>query len=75
MKYSTHNFQDCPFPLRFPVRLHVEYRPGGVLSDYAHFDAKDESAVDEIICLMGWPLRDGFSYQDVWVDWSFYELA
>jgi hypothetical protein len=72
MKYSTHNLQDCRFPLQFPLKLIVEYRPNGVLVDFVDsFTATEGSAVDEVVRRKGWSLRPGFKLEDVWVDGAF----
>lgn len=71
MKYSG-NFQaqDIPLPLRFPVKLIIEYRPGGVLVDYAPmmYHADPEAAADEVVRERGWDARPGYRPSDVWVN-------
>jgi hypothetical protein len=75
MKYSTRNLteQEISFPLRFSLKLIVEYRPGGVLVDSAPvlYSSDPERAVDEIVQAKGWNCLQGYQPKDVWVDGGF----
>lgn len=72
MKYRSINLHEpgLIFPLRFPVKVIVEYRPGGVLVDSAsQLSTSDpEAAADEIVRSRGWDRRPGYQPSDVWVD-------
>jgi hypothetical protein len=70
MKYRTRNLHDYRSPLPFPIKLVVEYRPGGVLTDYAptFYSSDPERAVDELVKRKGWDRRPEFRPENVWVD-------
>lgn len=72
MKYSSINLHEpgLALPLRFPVKVIVEYRPGGVLVDAApQLSTSDpEAAADEVVRARGWDQRPGYRPADVWVD-------
>lgn len=75
MKYSTRNLNEpgirLPFP--FPIKLIIEYRPDGVLVDYApsFYSADPEGAADKVVQARGWDRRPEYRPQDVWVDGAF----
>ncbi len=75
MKYSSRIFNDpaLRFPLDFPVKIIVDYMPGGVLADYAptFYSADPEPAVDAIVREKGWDKLPGYDPSDVWVSWGF----
>lgn len=74
MKYSGNlNDPDIALPLRFPVKLIIEYRPEGVLVDYAPimYHADPEAAADEVVRARGWDGRPGYRPSDVWVNGAF----
>lgn len=72
MKYSSRNLIEpgVILPLPFPVKIIVEYCPGGVCVDSAPMIyAKDpEAAADEIVRTKGWDRLPGHTSSDVWVD-------
>jgi hypothetical protein len=71
VKYSSRNLKDpeITFPLAFPIKLSVEYCPGGVYTDSAVVYSKDpESTADEIVRRKGWDRLAGYQPSDVWVD-------
>jgi hypothetical protein len=75
MKYSSHNLNESgiELPLQFPLKVVVEYRPGGVLTDHVPaFCAVDpEVAVDNIVRERGWDKSAGYDPLDVWIDGAF----
>jgi hypothetical protein len=75
MKYSSMNLNEegITLPLRFPIKLIVEYRPNGVLLDYASmfYSADPEGATDKIVRTKQWDQIPGFKPSDVWVDGAF----
>lgn len=72
MKYSSTNLNEpgIPIPLPWPTKLIVEYKPNGVLSDYAPmtYTTDPEAEADKIVKEKGWDLLPGFQPTDVWVD-------
>lgn len=72
MKYSSHNLHEpgIVLPLRFRVKVIVEYRPGGVLTDYAPmvYTNDPEGSADQIVKEKGWDWQAGYRPSDVWVD-------
>jgi hypothetical protein len=75
VKYSSRSFNDpaIRFPLHFPLKIIVDYMPGGVLVDYAplFYSADPEPEVDVIVKERGWDKRPGYDPADVWVNWGF----
>jgi hypothetical protein len=57
-------------PLRFPVKLVIEYRPNGVVVDHSPIIVSDdpEAALDEVVRAIGWERHPNFLHPDVWVD-------
>ncbi len=72
MKYSSRNLNDpgVRLPLPAPVKIIVDYLPGGVVADHApvFYSADPEPHVDAIVRAKGWDARPGFDPADVWVD-------
>jgi hypothetical protein len=68
VKYRSRTLDDMA--AEFPIKVIIEYRPDGVLADYAPMVyAKDpEAAADEPVRERGWDQRPGFRPTDVWVD-------
>ena len=70
MKYSSKNLIELgiSLPFSFPIKLIIEYRPGGILEDYAPtFESIDpESATDDVVKAKGWDQRPGYTPKDVW---------
>ena len=75
MKYNSRNLKELEtsFPLSFPIKIFVEYRPGGELADYApiFYTADPEPAVDDLVRTKGWDQRPDYQPLDVWVDGAF----
>ena len=75
MKDSSRTLREpeVPLPLRFPVKVIVEHRPGGVPADYAPIvmTADPEADDDEIVRAKAWDQRPGYQPSDVWVDAGF----
>lgn len=75
MKYSTTNLNEpgITLPLSFPMKLIIEYRPGGVLADFAPimYSSDPERAADEIVKERGWDRLQNFQPTDVWIDGAF----
>lgn len=73
MKYSTNNLSDLELPLQFTIMVIVEYRPKGVVTDYAPIvmTADPEAAADGIVRDRGWDKLPHYSPKDVWVDGGF----
>ncbi len=75
MKYSSRNLSEpgMILPLGFKIKVIVEFRPGGVLTDHVPvFYTKDsEAAVDEVVRERGWDRRPNYKPSDVWVDGAF----
>jgi hypothetical protein len=55
------------------MKFIVEYRPGGVLEDYAPllYSSDPEPDVDAVVTSKGWDRRPAFNPKDVWVDGAF----
>lgn len=72
MKYSSINLCEpgLTLPLPFPVKVIVEYRPGGVRVDSAPqiHTSDPEAAADEVVRARGWNERPDYRPSDVWVD-------
>lgn len=72
MKFSSINLHEpgLALPLRFPVKVIVEYRPAGVRADAAPmiYTKDPEAAADEVVRTRGWDRLVGYRPSDVWVD-------
>lgn len=71
MKYSTRNLNEdgLTLPLPFPVKVIVEYKPGGVSRDLVVvYSANPERAADETVLSRGWDKEEGYDPRNVWVD-------
>ena len=72
MKYSSTNLHEpgVTLPLKFEIKVFVEYRPGGVRADHAPmvYTRDPEAAADEIVRTKGWDRLPGYEPSDVWVD-------
>ncbi len=72
MKFSSNTLHEpeITLPLPFPIKLIVEYRPGGVLVDHAEIvvSTDPEAVADEIVRAKAWDLWLGYRPSDVWVD-------
>lgn len=72
MKYSSRSLNEpgLTFPLSFPIKIMVEYRPGGVYVDHAPMvmTTDPESATDEIVRTKGWDRYPHFLTSDVRVE-------
>ena len=72
MKYSSMTLQDLPseYPLKFSVKVIVEYRPDGVLADSAPiaYHNDPEAYADEIVRTKGWDKLPSYTPAAVWVD-------
>src|SRR5262249_17306582 len=75
MKFSSRNLHETGInlPLRFPTKVVVEYRPGGVLADYAPiiYTLDPEAYADACVREKGWDRLPGYKPSDVWVDGAF----
>lgn len=72
VKYSSYNLHQpgINLPLPFKIKVIVEYRPGGVLSDAAPmvYTLDPEATADEIVRSRGWDRYPGYQPADVWVN-------
>jgi hypothetical protein len=75
MRYSSKNLNEpgIILPLRFEIKVIVEFRPGGILVDHVPvFYTKDpEAAVNDLVHERGWDRRPDYKHSDVWVDGAF----
>jgi hypothetical protein len=75
MKFSSRNLHErgITLPLPCPTKIVVEYRPGGVLADYAPiiYTSDPEAYADAIVREKGWDRQPGYRPSDVWVDGAF----
>ncbi len=69
MKYSSRNLNEpeISLPLRFEMRVIVQFRPGGILVDHVPvFCTKDpEGAVDQIVRERGWDQRAAYEPSNI----------
>lgn len=72
MKYSTRTLGDmaAEFPLKFTIKVIIEYLPDGVLTDSPPmiYTNDPETAADQAVRERGWDRLPGFKPEDVWVD-------
>jgi hypothetical protein len=72
MKCSSRNLKDpgIVLPLPFPIKVIIEFRPGGKLIDHVpiFYSADPETAVDETVWAKGWDRHPGYLPSDIWVD-------
>jgi hypothetical protein len=72
MKYSSNNLHEpgITLPLKFKVKVLVEYRPAGRPIEFAPmvFTTDPEAAADEIVRTKGWDQLPDYKPSDVWVD-------
>jgi hypothetical protein len=64
MKFSSRNLHESgiTIPLPFATKIIVEYRPGGLLADYAPiiYSTDPEAAADAIVRERGWDRQPGY---------------
>lgn len=75
MRFSTINLNGprVELPLRFPIKLNIEYRPYGTCQDVAPIlDSNDpEKAAGAVVRERGWDRLPGYDPKDVWVNGCF----
>jgi hypothetical protein len=75
MKFSSINLNEpgIELPLRFVIKVTVEYRPDGNCEDFAPVLYSDdpEQAAEAVVRERGWDKLPGYDPKDVWVNGGF----